>query len=125
MSGSLARGIVQKFIPLSLARYANSTIDIPDDLNRPLREIKCQDGVVGELFPQSVGVLFSYDGRPRHLITFREDINPPPDNKLLKLLNEYRLRPLPKHSENLNRFLTFIGTSPPVQSHIPPKKMVM
>ena len=74
------------------------------------------DGRVSELFPASLRVLFSYDGGQRCLITVRtKHINNPPAAQLSQLLAEYNLHLLEKHSENLNRFLIFIGTSPPSQ----------
>jgi len=78
----------------SQSRHANSKVDIPDDLNTPLHKIKRRDNTISELFPDSLRVLFSYD-----------------DNQLVGLLREYDLNPLTKHSENLNRFLTFIGVN--------------
>jgi len=85
----------------SVSRHANSTIDIPDDLNRPLRKIKRRDDSVCEQFPESVGALFSYDG-----------------DQLASLLKGYNLQLLSKHSENLNRFLTFIGVTASVPDQL-------
>ena len=60
---------------LRWSRRANSTIEIPDDLNMPLKQIKRRDGSVSDLFPASVGRLFTYDGMQRYLISrFEEDM---------------------------------------------------
>lgn len=78
----------------SLARHANSTIEIQGDFNTTLKQIKRKDGRVSELFPASLRYLFSYEAA-----------------KLIRLLEEYDLHPLEKHNENLNRFLIFIGVN--------------
>ena len=48
--------------PLRYARHANATIDIQDDFNTTLKQIKHKDGFVSEMFPTSLRDLFSYDG---------------------------------------------------------------
>lgn len=76
------------------ARHSNSTLDVHEDHNIKLRAIKREDGHISENFPINLGELFSYQSE-----------------KLAQLFEEYGLRPLEKHTENLNRFLAFIGVS--------------
>lgn len=76
----------------SRSRHSNSFLDLYDDFRKPIERIKRKDGDVSDLFPRSLKELFSYDS-----------------NKVLRLLEDYNLYSLERHSENLNRFLIFIG----------------
>ena len=66
-------------ISLRQSRYTNSTIEIQNDLNTPLKKIKHTDGNISELFPATLGELFTYDGRQCYLITVRGNILTPPE----------------------------------------------
>jgi len=78
----------------SLSRHANSTLDIQDDFSTNLKIIRRKDGYISEHFPMNLRELFSYDA-PR----------------LVELIEGYDLNPLDKHTENLTRFLIFIGVN--------------
>lgn len=76
------------------ARHSNSTLDVQEDHGIKLTAIKRGDGQTSETFPINLRELFSYQ-----------------PEQLAQLFEEYGLRPLEKHTENLNRFLAFIGVS--------------
>jgi hypothetical protein len=76
------------------ARHSNSTLDVQEDHEIKLTAIKREDGKISETFPINLRELFSYQSE-----------------QLAQLFEEYGLRPLEKHTENLNRFLAFIGVS--------------
>ena len=95
---------------LGHSRHANSTLDIETDFNAKLKPIKHKDGHVSEIFPKTLRELFSYDGKHRRPVM---DLMMGGDNlqaeQLVWLIREYGLHPLERHSENLNRFLIFLG----------------
>jgi len=98
---------------LRRSRHANSTLDVQDDFDVRLRPIKRRDGGVSELFPISLRELFSYDGMQRcSVMDLARRINTTKAEKLVRLMKWHNLRPLGKPSENLNRFLIFIGKHP-------------
>ncbi|KAF9650978.1 hypothetical protein BDM02DRAFT_1014666 [Thelephora ganbajun] len=76
----------------SRSRHENSTLDEQADFETGLSKIKLPNGDVSNIFPRTLKELFSYD-----------------EYQLLQLFDEYGLRRLDTHLENLNRFLAFIG----------------
>jgi len=76
----------------SRSRHDNSTFDEQADFETSLSKIKLPDGRVSKAFPRTLKDLFSYD-----------------EHQLLQLFDDYGLRKLNTHLENLNRFLAFIG----------------
>lgn len=80
------------------------------DLNAKLKPIKRPDGGVSELFPETLRELFSHDGKQHRLaMDSAMRIDNPQGEQLFRLVKEHELRPLETHSENLSRFLIFIG----------------
>jgi len=82
----------------SRARHENCTLDEHTDFETPLSGIKLPSGNISEAFPRTLKTLFSYD-----------------EKQLVELFNDYHLKMLDSHVENLNRFLAFIGSRPLVQ----------
>jgi len=82
----------------SRSRHGNSTLDEHADFETNLSKIKLPNGDVSTAFPRTLKDLFSYDER-----------------QLLQLFDDYGLRGLNTHLENLNRFLAFIGSRSLVQ----------
>lgn len=84
-----------------------------DDFNVKLKPIKRRDGSISELFPANLRELFSCDGKQHcPVMDFVARINNPKADRVFQLIKEHNLRPLEKHSENLSRFLSFIGKPP-------------
>jgi len=83
----------------SRSRHTNSTLDEHADFETDLATIKLPDGNVSQAYPSTLKALFSYD-----------------EQKVARLLDDYGLRRLDTHVENLNRFLAFIGSRSHVQA---------
>ena len=102
---------------LRLSRHANSTLDIQDDFSTNLEVIRRQDGYISEHFPMNLRELFSYDGKQYHPIWMirTSRANKPQASRLVEMIEGYGLQPLDKHTENLTRFLIFIGKPQPAR----------
>ena len=93
------------------SRHENSILDLQDlDLDVKLSTIQCPNGHVSTEFPRTLNELLSYDCTwYLPVVDFKMFVYKPRGEKLTKLLKEYHLLPLKQHTENLNRFLAFVG----------------